>query len=96
MIKYLSKDDDFKSIVKEKTLVDFYADWCGPCQMMGKVLEEYEGNVNILKVNTDEYPDLAASFGVMSIPTLILMENGIELKKHVGLLSKEDLDEFLK
>lgn len=96
MIKYLTKDDDFQKIVKDKTLVDFYADWCGPCQMMGKVLEDYNGDVNILKVNTDEYSDLAMSFGVMSIPTLILIENGSELKKHVGLLSKDELDEFLK
>ena len=96
MIKYLTKDDDFQKIVKDKTLVDFYADWCGPCQMMGKVLEDYNGDVNILKVNTDEYSDLAMSFGVMSIPSLIFIENGSELKNNVGLLSKDELDEFLK
>ena len=79
MIKYLEKESDFKEIVKEGvTLVDFFAEWCGPCKLMGEVLEEME-DAKILKVNTDEFTDLAMSFGIMSIPTLILFKNGEEV-----------------
>lgn len=96
MIKYLSKDDDFNSLIKSRVLVDFYADWCGPCKMMGTLLEELDDSVNVLKVNTDEFNDLALSYGIMTIPTLILMEDGKEIKKHIGLMSKSDLDKFVE
>lgn len=96
MIKYLEKESDFKELVsKGVTLVDFYADWCGPCKMMGKVLEEME-DVNILKVNTDNFDSLSASFGVMSIPTLIIIKDGEEVGKKIGLQSKSELEEFIK
>jgi thioredoxin 1 len=96
MVKYLEKESDFKEIVsKGVTLVDFYADWCGPCQAMGKVLEEMK-DVNILKVNTDDFDQLSASFGVMSIPTLILIKDGEEVGKKIGLQSKSELEEFIK
>ena len=95
MVKYLEKESDFKEIVsKGVTLVDFYADWCGPCQAMGKVLEEMDAN--ILKVNTDNFDALSASFGVMSIPTLILIKDGEEVDKRIGLQSKSELEEFIK
>ena len=72
MIKYLENESDFKEIVKEGLyLVDFYADWCGPCKMLGTELEKLE-NINILKINTDLFTDLALSFGVMSIPAIFL------------------------
>lgn len=94
MIKYL-KDEDFEMEVKNGVvLVDFYADWCGPCQRMGEVLEEMD-NINVLKVNTDEHNELALSFGVMSIPTLILFKDGANIGKLIGLQSKEDIEEFL-
>lgn len=69
------------------TLVDFWATWCGPCLMQGKILEEATPaleaiNVKIGKVNVDEQPDLAARFGITSIPTLLIFKNG-ELKKQV-------------
>ena len=87
MIKYL-KDENFEEeIQKEKVLVDFYADWCGPCKMMGEVLETMDG-IDVLKINTDEHEDLAMKFGVMSIPTLILFKNGKEVKKQVVDLMK--------
>ena len=71
MIKYLENENDFENeINKEFVLVDFYADWCGPCKMMGKVLEEMD--LNILKINVDNFPDIAREFKVMSIPTLII------------------------
>lgn len=98
MIKYLEKASDFESLTKDKCLVDFYADWCGPCKMLGSVLEsvEEEIGVTVLKINTDKFPELSAKFGVMSIPTVLLMENSKEVKKHIGYMPKEKLLDFVK
>ncbi|MCI8498679.1 MAG: thioredoxin [Bacilli bacterium] len=98
MIKHLENTADFESLTKNRCLVDFYADWCGPCKMMGVVLEEIakDQDIEILKINTDRHPELAAKFGVMSIPTIILMENSKEVKKNIGFMTKENLIEFLK
>ncbi len=88
MIKHLENESDFESLIKEGVvLVDFYAEWCGPCKMMGKVLEELS-EVNIVKVNTDEFQNLAMKFGVMSIPTLVFFKNGVEVKKEIGFKDK--------
>lgn len=94
MIKYLEKNNFEEEIKKEKILVDFYADWCGPCKMMGTVLETMDAN--ILKVNVDNYPEIAKQFGIMSIPTLMIFEDGKAIAKNVGFMTKEDLTEFLK
>ena len=94
MIKYL-EDNDLNSKLKDKKiLVDFYADWCGPCKMLGTILEEMD--FPILKINVDKFPELARKYGVMSIPTIILFDNGKEIKKNIGFLSKNELEEFLK
>ena len=95
MIKYLKEENFEEEIKKGITLVDFYADWCGPCQRMGAILEECE-DINVLKVNTDEHQDLAISFGVMSIPTLILFKDGQEVGKKIGLMSKSEVENFVK
>ena len=95
MIKYLSKENFEDEVKSGVVLVDFYADWCGPCKRMGEVLETME-DINILKVNTDEHAELATSFGVMSIPTLILFKDGCEVNKLIGLQSKEDIENFIK
>lgn len=89
---------------KEKTekglvLVDFFATWCGPCRMQSAVIEEVlETNpeINVCKIDVDESPNVARQFGIMSIPTLILMKDGQVLKKHVGLLQNDDLIDFYK
>lgn len=94
-IKEFDGKDFNKDVSEGVVLVDFYADWCGPCKMMGRVLESIE-DINILKVNTDEYTDLALNFGIMSIPTLILFKNGSEVDKLIGLQSKEDIIKFVK
>ena len=94
MIKYLENESDFKDIIKEGTwIVDFYADWCGPCKMLGAILEETD--YNILKVNTDSFQDLSFSFGIMSIPTLIIFKDGKEKTKSIGLIDREELKRIM-
>lgn len=95
MIKYL-ENEKLEDLVKSGTyIVDFYADWCGPCQMMGKVLESME-DVNVIKINTDTHEELATKFGVMSIPTLVFFKDGNEVKKEIGLKSKDEIQNILK
>lgn len=87
--------EDFDNIIKNRVLVDFYADWCGPCKMLGPVLEKIDG-IEIVKVNVDEYNELARKYGVMSIPCLILFENNKEIKRNIGFMNDAKLKEFIK
>lgn len=99
MIKHLENSNDFeKEVQGEAVIVDFFADWCGPCQMLAPVLEELdkEGNVKIVKINVDEVPELARQFRVMSIPTVMLFKNGQFVKKQLGYMPLEALKEFIK
>ena len=95
MIKYLEKEEDFDNLIKEEVIVDFYADWCGPCKMIGSILEEIE-KFNVLKVNVDDFRDIAIRYGIMSIPTLIKFKGGEEVKKVIGYRTKEELLEDFK
>lgn len=88
--------DNFDEIIKGKVLVDFYANWCGPCKMLGPVLEKVSNEIKVLKVNVDEHQDLARKYGVMSIPCVILFDNGREVKRNVGFLPEGKLREFIK
>ena len=75
-------------------LVDFWASWCGPCRMLAPVIDQLaaeQTDVKVCKVNIDEEPGLAQRFGVMSIPTVVLFENGQEKNRSVGLVPKEKL-----
>lgn len=95
MIKYLEKEN-LNDLVKEGIhLVDFYADWCGPCKMLGSVLEKLE-DVSIIKINTDTHQDIARDYGVMSIPTLVFFKDGQEVKKEIGFKDEEQLRNLLE
>ncbi|MBQ8399291.1 MAG: thioredoxin [Clostridia bacterium] len=80
-----------------KVLVDFYADWCGPCKMLSPILEELEkeGSVKVCKINVDEENALAVQYRVSSIPMLVLFENGKATKTTLGYQSKEKLLDFI-
>ena len=83
-----------------KVLVDFYADWCGPCRMMSPVIDdiakELEGNVKVGKVNVDNNQELAIKYDVMSIPTIMVFEKGNPVKTFVGVTDKQEILDVLK
>ena len=97
-MKLKLSSENFKEEVlnsEKPVLVDFYADWCGPCNAMAPVIEELatelDGKAKVGKINVDENSDIAVEYNVMSIPTLIIFKNGKEEKRLVGLRDKEEL-----
>lgn len=99
-MKIVNENEFNTTITDGVTLVDFFADWCGPCKMIAPVLEdlsgEYQGKVNFVKVNVDQEGSLAQRFGVMSIPTLILFKDGEIVDQVLGFQPKPALENFIK
>ena len=96
-------DDTFVSTVEKGqglVVVDFWAEWCGPCRMIAPVLKElakeYKDKLVVAKVNVDQEPDLAATFNVQSIPTLVFVKNGQVVKQQIGAVPRQVLEKIIK
>lgn len=103
MSEIILTEDNFEAEVLKSevpVLVDFWAPWCGPCRMLGPVVseiaEESDGSFKVGKVNTDEEPELAMKYGIMSIPALFVFKNGEVANKSIGVTTKNDILAMLK
>ncbi len=99
MLVYATSENYKEEIEKGVSVVDFYADWCGPCKMIGPILEEISNernDVKIVKVNVDENREISLEAGVKNIPTLLIMKDGVEVKRHVGFAPKAALNKMIE
>lgn len=100
ILKIDSENFEEEVIKSEKTvLIDFFADWCGPCKMLSPIIEKFAKENNetkVVKINVDDSPDLAVKYGVMSIPTLVVIKNGEEVNRSVGLIDKSEILDLVK
>ena len=95
-----NKDNFEKEVLKseKKVLVDFNAEWCGPCKMLKPVIEEFaesQDEIKVVSVNIDDEEDLAEEYNVSSIPCLVVFEEGKEVKRNVGFISKDDVEKLI-
>ena len=100
-VKHVTTDNFNQEVIDKKgfVLVDFWADWCGPCQMLGPVLEEIaeeHQNIKIVKVNVDDAQELCREYGIFSIPHVIVFKDGKKIDNFVGFQSKEKVLDVLK
>lgn len=99
MIKHGISDSFNDLISSDIVLVDFFATWCGPCRMLGPVLEEMandRSDIDIVKMDVDECPDIAKNYGIMSVPSLLLFKNGSLVSKKVGFMPKEEITGWIE
>ena len=103
MTTFSTNDDDFEKDIAESkvsVLVDFWAEWCGPCKQIGPILEEiameHESKIKVLKINIDENPQTPQKYGVRGIPTLMLFKKGKLIDTKVGSLPKSSLEVWLQ
>lgn len=100
VIKVNSENFETEVLKSEKTvLIDFYADWCGPCKMLSPIVEQVaseNNNIKVVKINIDDEQDLAVNYGIMSIPTLVVIKNGQEINRAVGVIPKSEVKELIK
>ena len=93
--------DNFKSEVLEHkgtVLIDFWADWCGPCRMLSPIVDEVAAEnpgIKVGKINVDEQQELSAQFGIMSIPTLLVFKDGKKISESIGLIPKEQIEKMI-
>lgn len=96
MIKKLEQKENLQSIIQNGVwLVDFYATWCGPCKMLEPVLESVSSTYSIISVDVDLHADLAAQYGIMSVPSLLVFKEGECIKREVGYKNKEEIEELM-
>ena len=95
-----AKEENFNEIIsKDLVLVDFFANWCGPCKMLSPILENLASSreeIKIVKVDVDECPALARTYGVMSIPTLLIFKNGKLLESRTGFMPESEINNWLQ
>jgi len=99
-VLHLTKANFDETIAEGTVMVDFWASWCGPCRMLSPTIEslaeKYEGKAKVCKVDVDAEPELARRFGVMSIPTIIVFKDGVEMSKRVGVQPMEELEKMIE
>ena len=100
VLEVASKNFEQEVLKSEKTvLIDFYADWCGPCKMLSPIVEQVaqeNKDIKVVKINIDQEQDIAIKYEIMSIPTLVVIKNGNETNRSVGLIGKSDILELVK
>ena len=96
MVKHVENENEFYDLIKsQECIVDFYAEWCGPCKMLIPVLDEIDFT-DVFKVNVDKFPEIAKKFGIMSIPTLLFFKNGLEQDREIGYRGIDEIKDTFK